>query len=109
MSRIYNFWKIYLLLTIAILAALLLFSQETRQLATGKPQAVADLKTTEGAALVNASWYVQPAHIVDANFKSPGAAANDVLLLYPTGAAIKTHTIHPQINATDFNKNFMAI
>ena len=109
MSKIYNFWKIYLLLIIALLAAVLLFSQETRQLSTGKPQAVADLKTIEGAALVNAGWYVQPAHIVDADFKLPGAAANDVLMLYPTGAAVKTHGIHPQINAVDFDKNFMAI
>jgi len=109
MSKIYNFWKIYLLLIIALLAAVLSFSQETRQLSTGKPQAVADLKTIEGAALVNAGWYVQPAHIVDADFKLPGAAANDVLMLYPTGAAVKTHRIHPQINAVDFDKNFMAI
>ena len=109
MSKIYNFWKIYLLLIIALLAAVLLFSQETRQLSTGKPQAVADLKTIEGASLVNAGWYVQPAHIVDADFKLPGAAANDVLMLYPTGAAVKTHGIHPQINAVDFDKNFMAI
>lgn len=109
MSKIYNFWKIYLLLIIALLAAVLSFSQETRQLSTGKPQAVADLKTIEGAALVNAGWYVQPAHIVDADFKLPGAAANDVLMLYPTGAAVKTHGIHPQINAVDFDKNFMAI
>jgi len=109
MSKIYNFWKIFLLLIIALLAAVLSFSQETRQLSTGKPQAVADLKTIEGAALVNAGWYVQPAHIVDADFKLPGAAANDVLMLYPTGAAVKTHGIHPQINAVDFDKNFMAI
>ena len=109
MSKIYNFWKIYLLVIIALLAAVLLFSQETRQLSTDKPQAVADLKTIEGAALVNAGWYVQPAHIVDADFKLPGASANDVLMLYPTGAAVKTHRIHPQINAVDFDKNFMAI
>lgn len=109
MRKIYEFWKIYLLIIIGLLAVFVLFSQETRQLTTDKPQAVADLKTTEGAALVNANWYVQPAHIVDANFKSPGAAANDLLLLYPTGVAVKTHTIHPQINAIDFDKNFMPI
>jgi len=84
-------------------------AQETRQLATDKPQAVADLTTNEGAALVDAHWFVQPAHIVDADFRLPGASASDQMLLYPTGAAIKTHTIHPQINAADFDKNFMAI
>lgn len=84
-------------------------AQETRQLAVDKPQAIADLKTEEGAALVNAKWFVQPAHIADADFKLPGAAANDMLPLYPTGASIKTHTIHPQINAIDFDKNFMPV
>ena len=83
--------------------------QETRQLAVDKPQAIADLKTNEGAALVNAKWFVQPAHIVDADFKLPGAAANDMLLLYPTGAAVKTHTISPQVNAVDFDKAFTPI
>ena len=29
--------------------------------------------------------------------------------MYPTGAAIKTHTIHPQIGAADFDKSFAAI
>lgn len=109
MSRLYNFWKIYLLMILALLAAFLVFAQESRQLATGNPQAVADLKTMEGASLVNASWYVQPAQIKQTDFRTPGASANDILLLYPTGAAVKTHTIYPQINATDFEKNFIAI
>src|SRR5690348_163720 len=85
------------------------FSQETRQLAVDKPQAIADLKTNEGAALVNAKWYVQPAHIRDAEFKAPGPSLRDPLLLYPTGMPIQTHTIHPQIGATDFDKGFVEI
>ena len=85
------------------------YAQETRQLAVDKPDAVADLKTVAGAALVNASWYVQPAHITDTDFRLPGASATDILLLYPTGAKIKTHTIHPQVNAPDFSKAFKAI
>src|SRR5258706_9911003 len=109
MSKLYNFWKIYLLLATAILAVIVVFSQETRQLATDKPQAIADLKTNEGAALVNAKWFVQPAHIADADFKLPGASANDIMLLYPTGTKIKSHTIHPQINAADFDKGFIPI
>ncbi|MEO6734029.1 MAG: SMP-30/gluconolactonase/LRE family protein [Ferruginibacter sp.] len=84
-------------------------AQETRQLAVDKPQAIADLKTNEGAALVNAKWFVQPAHIVDADFKSPGVGASDPLKLYPTGMKIKTHTLHPQINAADFDKGFVAV
>lgn len=84
-------------------------AQETRQLAVDKPTAIADLKTTEGAALVNAKWFVQPAHIQETSFKSPGPSSKDPLLLYPTGMMISTHTIHPQIGAADFDKNFIAI
>ena len=67
---------LYLLLVINISA------QETRQLSVAKPQAIADLKTEAGAALVGAKWFVQPAHIVEANFKLPGASASDLMLLY---------------------------
>ena len=110
MIRIYFFLKIYVLLMIATLAAVALFAQETRQLAVDKPTAIADLKTTEGTALVNAKWYVQPAFIKDADFKSPGAGTNgDLMLLYPTGMKIKTHTLTPQIGSPDFDKNFVEI
>lgn len=101
--------KIFSLVISCCLYIISIQAQETRQLATGKPLAIADLKTTEGAALVNAKWLVQPAHIEDAVFKLPGAAANDLLLLYPTGSNVKTHTIRPQVNAADFDKHFMPI
>jgi len=110
MIRIYFFLKIYVLLMIATFAAIALFAQETRQLAVDKPTAIADLKTQEGAALVSAKWYVQPAYIKDADFKSPSAGTNgDLMLLYPTGMKIKTHTLSPQISSSDFDKNFMEI
>ena len=110
MIRIYSFIKIYVLLLAAILAAVIAFAQETRQLAVDKPQAIADLKTIEGAALVNAKWYVQPAYVKDADFKSPGSGTNgDLMLLYPSGMKIKTHTLYPQIGSADFDKNFMEI
>ncbi len=84
--------------------------QEIRQLAVDKPQAIADLRTVEGAALVNAKWFVQPAHIVAADFRSPGPGANgDALPLYPTGMAIKSHSIHPQVDSKDFDAGFSEI
>ena len=101
--------KIICLLAGCWLCIIQALAQETRQLATDKPSAIADLTTTEGAALVSAKWFVQPAHIVDADFKLPGAAANDMLLLYPTGSAVKTHTIRPQINSADFEKQFISV
>jgi gluconolactonase len=101
---------IFLIILFFSLLSYQLFAQETRQLAVDKPQAIADLKTMEGAALVNAKWFVQPAHIRDADFKTPGPGTNgDALPLYPTGAVIKTHTIHPQIGAADFDNDFKPV
>jgi gluconolactonase len=86
-------------------------AQETRQLSVDKPQAIADLRTKAGAAIVKARWYVQPAHIAAKNFYLPGPqkGAGDALPLYPTGKAIQTHSLHPQIGAADFEKGFIEI
>jgi gluconolactonase len=111
MSRIYLIIKVYVLLFIAIAIAVVVSSQETRQLAVDKPQAIADLKTKEGSALVNAKWFVQPAYIENKDFRLPGpqSGGGDALHLYPTGALIKTHFLHPQIGADDFEKDFAEI
>lgn len=101
--------KKIIILTFAIFQLLSLYAQDVRQLSIDKPQSIADLKTVEGAALVNAKWYVQPAFIQDANFKEPGASPADPLKLYPTGMQIKTHTIRPQIGDKDFDANFKEI
>lgn len=87
------------------------FSQETRQLATNKPDAVADLRTVAGASLVSAKWFVQPAHIQDRDFylPGPGKGGGDALPLYPTGKPIQTQTLHPQIGVADFEKGFEEI
>jgi gluconolactonase len=111
MIRIISIVKVYLLLLVAMLAAVIVLAQETRQLSVDKPQAIADLKTTEGAALVNAKWFVQPAHVHDKDFYLPGPqkGGGDALPLYPTGTMIKTHTLHPQISDADFNNAFKEI
>lgn len=111
MSRIYVIVKIYVLLFIATVVALFASAQETRQLAVEKPQAIADLKTNDGAALVNAKWFVQRAHVQDKDFRLPGPqqGGGDAMPLYPTGAAVQTHTLHPQIGAADFESGFKEI
>ncbi len=113
MIKIYFILKIYMIILVVLFFSLLsykLFAQETRLLTVDKPQAIADLKTNEGAALVNAKWFVQNAHVTDAEFKAAGPGTNgDALPLYPTGPAIKTHTIHPQMGAAGFDKAFKAI
>jgi gluconolactonase len=111
MSKIYNLLKVYALIVVLLLSAVIVFAQETRQLAVDKPQAVADLKTNEGAALVNAKWFVQPAHVQDKEFNLPGPqkGGGDALPLYPTGMSIKTNILHPQIGAADFEEGFTEI
>jgi gluconolactonase len=111
MARIYYFLKIYLLVLIGLLAALIMFSQETRQLAVNKPQAIADLRTDEGAAWVQAKWYVQPAHIANKDFNLPGPqkGGGDALPLYPTGPVVKTQQLHPQVDAPDFENGFSPV
>src|SRR5215510_12192362 len=81
MSKLYTLLKFYILLILLIVASLIVFAQETRQLAVDKPQAIADLKSDEGAALVDAKWFVQGAHVVTADFNAPGPFATDVLAL----------------------------
>lgn len=87
------------------------FSQEIRQLSVDKPQAIADLRSETGAALVNAKWYVQPAKIADKSFYLPGPqkGGGDAMPLYPTGKAIQTHMLYPQTGSADFEKGFIEI
>lgn len=100
-----------MLIIAAIVIAIATTAQETRQLAVNKPQAIADLKTKEGSDLVNAKWFIQPGHVQEKAFRLPGPqpGGGDALHLYPTGSAIKTHTLHPQIGADDFEKGFVEV
>jgi gluconolactonase len=82
------------------------FAQELRQLTVDKPAAIADLKTAEGVAAVNAKWYTQPAHVKPVHFKAPGPSITDAMLLYPTGVEVQTNVVHPQIGDADFDKGF---
>lgn len=109
MSKLYTLLKFYILLILLIGASILVFAQETRQLAIDKPLAIVDLKTTEGAALVSAKWFVQNADIVNVDFRAPGPYAADALALYPTGSAIRSHSLRPQIGSLDFDKGFKEI
>jgi len=109
MSKLYTLLKFYILLILMIGASIVVFAQETRQLAVDKPQAIADLKTKEGAAVVSAKWFVQNGDIVNVDFKAPGPYAADALALYPTGTAIRSHLLRPQIGSLDFDKGFKEI
>lgn len=111
MSRLYSLLKIYVLLIAALFATIIAFAQETRQLTVDKPHAIADLRTDEGAAWVDAKWWVQNGRIEEKDFNLPGPqkGGGDALHLYPTGMNIKTNLLHPQIGAADFDNGFTPI
>ena len=109
MSKLYTLLKFYILLLVLIGVSIAIFAQETRQLAVDKPQAIADLKTSGGASLVSAKWFVQNGDIVNVDFKAPGPYPADLLALYPTGSTIRTHQLRPQIGSPGFDKAFKEI
>lgn len=78
-------------------------AQESVELSIGKPEAIVNLKTTDGASLVKGTWRYSDVQIVAKDFKAPGPSGEDKLALYPTGKAIKTHDIFPKAGAKDFN------
>ncbi len=85
------------------LASSAIYAQESVELALGKPEAVVDLKTTEGVARVKGEWRYRDAELVAREFRAPGPSPDDVHALYPTGATVKTHDIFPKAGAKDFN------
>jgi gluconolactonase len=70
-------------------------AQEHRELAVGQADAVADLRTHEGADALKAVWKYREAAVVETVFRAPGPGATDPLPLYPTGKRIPSHTLNP--------------
>ena len=73
------------------------FSQATVDLPTLLPQAVVDLRTNEGAAMVGAQWRYSDVTIVGIEHREPGAD------LRPSGASNRTNDIIPHAGAADFD------
>jgi gluconolactonase len=80
-------------------------AQESVELSLDKPNAIVDLKTTAGVALVKGEWRYSDVAVVDKMFNSPGPSGDDKLLLYPTGPAKKTNDISPKAGPKDFDDN----
>jgi gluconolactonase len=86
-------------------AALLLVSalpsfvpaQVTVQLPAALPRAVVDLRTAEGARLVNAQWRYSDVSIVQVEHREPGPD------LRPSGAPNRTNDIAPHAGEADFD------
>jgi gluconolactonase len=67
------------------------------QLLPGRPDAVIDLRTHEGAALVGATWRYADATIEPVDFVAVGPD------LGPSGAPTRTYDIHPHAESPDFD------
>jgi gluconolactonase len=63
----------------------------------GRPDAVVDLRTAQGVALVNATWRYSDATIVESDFNAPGPD------LRPSGKPITTRDLSPRASAAGFD------
>ncbi|HEY9013733.1 MAG TPA: hypothetical protein VIM84_01565, partial [Gemmatimonadales bacterium] len=73
------------------------WSQATVDLPTLLPQAVVDLRTAEGAALVGARWRYSDVTIIPTDHRDPGPD------LRPSGPPNRTNDITPHAGAADFD------
>lgn len=63
----------------------------------GRPDATIDLRTREGAELVNGTWRYSDVKIVDTDFRAPGPD------LKPSGKPIKTYDYTPHAGTKEFD------
>ncbi len=90
----------YILFTVAVAAAITsgLAGAQTTQDAPGvRPDAIVDLKTDEGMALVKGQWRYRNAKVVEVGHHSPGAD------LTPSGPPNHTQDIDVHAGAADFD------
>lgn len=102
-----NAWKTSVITL--LLTPLVLHAQESVELAIGTPDAVIDLRTPEGVELLNTQWRYADAHIIETEFNAPGPSETDPLALYPTGAPIQTHDLHPHAGDPDMDDSHWEI
>lgn len=63
----------------------------------GRPDAVVDLRTADGAKLASATWRYADAKVVPIDFRAPGPDKK------PTGAPIKTFDLVPRAGSAEFD------
>jgi gluconolactonase len=68
----------------------------------GRPDAIVDLASAEGVALVQGQWRYADTRVVEADFRAPGPD------LRPSGAPIKTYDLAPHAGAADFDDSAWA-
>ena len=88
---------VLLLPLVSVLALAPLSAQVTGDAPAGRPSAVIDLATHEGARLVAGTWRYAGVRIVEVAHRAPGSD------LKPSGAPTRTYDITPRAGAADFN------
>jgi gluconolactonase len=63
----------------------------------GRPDALVDLRTNEGARLVRGTWRYHDVELLEVEGRGPGQD------LKPSGAALRTHDYAPKAGAADFD------
>lgn len=89
----------------ALVAALAVFTPLTpafaqhavRSALDGRPDAIVDLRTRDGVALVSGQWRYADARVEPVDFRSPGAD------LRPSGVHVKTLDVTPQAGGATFD------
>ena len=72
-------------------------AQTTQDAPTGRPEAIIDLATREGVALVKGQWRYSDTKIIEVDFRGPGPDGQ------PTGEPIKTYDYTPHAGGVDFD------
>ncbi len=82
---------------LSIISALVARSVEPVDVPNGKPAAVIDLATSEGAEEVKGQWLYSDVKITEVDFKGPGTDNQ------PTGAPVKTYDYTPKAGGADYD------
>ncbi len=82
---------------LALLEPSLLAQHAVRRPIDGRPDALIDLRTSEGVRLVQGQWRYSDTRIVETDFNAPGPD------LKPSGKPIKTYDYFPKAGLADFD------
>ncbi len=91
--KIYGVWTIGVLIAVAQPV----HGQVTGDVPASRPDAIVDLKTDEGVAMVSGQWRYRNAKVIDVDHRSAGAD------LGPSGPASRTQDIDVHAGAADFD------
>ena len=95
--------KSILFLSLAMSLFLEGYSQESRELAIDNPEAIIDLRTDKGVAMMKTEWKYSNATIINDKLNAPGPSSTDPLLLYPTGPSQATWNVTPKAGGINFD------